>query len=79
MLDPSVVLDRYRQYLQQHLPGFRSHYAVKAQPHPAVLTAVARCGGWFDVASRSEVDHLCSLRVPMHRCIHTHPVKNPRT
>jgi ornithine decarboxylase len=76
VLDPARVAVQYRR-LAAALPGVRLHYAVKAAPHPAVLTAVAACGGGFDVASRGEVDLLRSLGTPMHTCIHTHPIKKP--
>ncbi|WP_029117612.1 type III PLP-dependent enzyme [Mycobacterium sp. URHB0044] len=77
---PLLVLDPYRvaaQYslLTERLRGFRLHYAVKALPHPAVLTVLAACGSSFDVASSAEVDLVRSLGVPMARCIHTHPIK----
>lgn len=79
---PLLVLDPYRvaaQYsvISQRLRGFRLHYAVKALPHPAVLTVLAACGSGFDVASTAEVDIVAALDVPMSRCIYTHPVKKP--
>jgi ornithine decarboxylase len=74
VLDPDRVVEQYR-LLSDQLRGFRLHYAVKALPHPAVLAAVAACGGGFDVATSAEVDHLRSLGLPMSSCIHTHPVK----
>ncbi|MCX5045204.1 type III PLP-dependent enzyme [Aldersonia sp. NBC_00410] len=79
---PLLVLDPHRvavQYslLTEHLRGFRLHYAVKALPHPAVLTVLAACGSSFDVATAAEVDLVAALGVPMSRCIYTHPVKKP--
>jgi len=79
---PLLVLDPYRvaaQYcrLTTALPGFRLHYAVKALPHPAVLTVLAACGASFDVATSAEVDQLHDLGIDMSRCIHTHPIKKP--
>jgi ornithine decarboxylase len=76
MLQPHLVARRYRQ-LTESLPGFRLHYAVKALPHPIVLSTLAVCGGGFDVASSGEVDQLQQLGLPMERCIHTHPIKKP--
>jgi ornithine decarboxylase len=76
VLQPHLVARRYRQ-LTSKLRGFRLHYAVKALPHPIVLSTIAICGGGFDVASRAEIDHLQQLGLPMERCIHTHPVKKP--
>lgn len=76
VLDLERVVSQYR-LLSDHLPGFDLHYAVKALPHPAVVTALADCGGGFEVASSGEVDVLCGLGLPMGRCIHTHPIKKP--
>jgi ornithine decarboxylase len=56
---------------------FRLHYAVKALPHPIVLSTIAVRGGGFDVGSTAEIDLLQQLGVPMGRCIYTHPVKKP--
>jgi ornithine decarboxylase len=76
VLQPHLVARRYRE-LTDKLPGFRLHYAVKASPHPLVLSTIAICGGRFDVATSAEVDLLQGLDVPMDRCIHTHPIKKP--
>ncbi|MCG7593067.1 type III PLP-dependent enzyme [Mycobacterium sp. PSTR-4-N] len=76
VLEPHRVARRLRE-LQTALPGFDVHYAVKALPHPVVLSTVAICGGGFDVATRGEVDLLGRLGLPMHRGIHTNPIKKP--
>jgi len=76
VLEPHLVARRLRQ-MQSALAGVDVHYAVKALPHPVVLSTIAICGGGFDVATRGEVDLLRSLGLPMHRCIHTNPIKKP--
>ena len=76
VLEPHRVARRLRR-LREALPDFGLHYAVKALPHPVVLSTIAICGGGFDVATRGEIDLLQRLGLPMHRCIHTHPVKKP--
>jgi ornithine decarboxylase len=76
VLQPHLVARRYRE-LTDRLPGFRLHYAVKASPHPIVLSTIAICGGGFDVATSAEVDLLQQLGLPMDRCIHTNPIKKP--
>jgi ornithine decarboxylase len=76
VLRPHLVARRYRE-LKAALPGFGLHYAVKALPHPVVLTTIAICGGGFDVATSAEVDQLQQLSMPMDRCIHTNPIKKP--
>src|SRR3954447_5197715 len=76
VLQPHMAARQYRR-LTESLPGFGLHYAVKAQPHPVVLTTIAICGGGFEVATREEVDLLQRLGLPMDRCIHTNPIKKP--
>ena len=76
VLEPHLVARRVRQ-LQNALPDFGLHYAVKALPHPVVLSTIAICGAGFDVATRGEVDQLQQLGLPMNRCIHTNPIKKP--
>jgi ornithine decarboxylase len=76
VLQPHLVARRYRE-LTDKLPGVRMHYAVKASPHPLVLSTIAICGGGFDVATSAEVDLLQQLGLPMDRCIHTNPIKKP--
>jgi ornithine decarboxylase len=76
VLQPHMVARQYRR-LTESLPGFGLHYAVKAQPHPVVLTTIAICGGGFDVATSEEVDLLQRLGLPMDRSIHTNPIKKP--
>jgi ornithine decarboxylase len=51
-------------------------YAVKANPHPVVIDAVARAGvRSFDVASLPEIE-LIAARVPGARLAFMHPVKS---
>src|SRR5689334_4132457 len=76
VLQPQMVARRYRE-LAARLRGFRLHYAVKACPHPIVLSTIAICGGSFDVATTAEVELLQQLGLPMDRCIHTNPIKKP--
>ena len=76
VLDPERVAEQHR-LMTHHLRGFRLHYAVKALPHPAVLTTLAAAGCGFDVATNAEVDRISSLGIAPERCIHTHPIKKP--
>lgn len=76
VLDPEQVAEQYR-LLTGHLRGVAMHYAVKALPHPAVLTTLAAMGCDFDVATRAEVDLVRSLGIAPARCIYTHPIKKP--
>ncbi|MFB1295029.1 type III PLP-dependent enzyme [Mycobacterium sp. pW049] len=76
VLEPHITARRFRE-LQAALPGFGLHYAVKALPHPIVLSTIAICGGGFDVATRGEIELIQRLGLPLHRCIHTNPIKKP--
>ncbi len=53
-VDTSVVEDAYLA-LDAVLPGVRLHYAVKANPAPAVLSRLHRLGCGWDVASPGEI------------------------
>ncbi len=53
-LDLSLAVELYRA-LARALPGTAVHYAVKANPHPRLLEALASAGCCFDVASPAEV------------------------
>src|SRR6188472_3768121 len=53
-LDLAMAVRRFRM-LARTLPGTAVHYAVKANPHPALLAALAGAGCRFDVASPAEV------------------------
>ncbi len=60
---PTLVVDLDRveanyRALAAGLNGARIHYAVKANPEPAVIRRLARCGARFDAASRAEIE-LC--------------------
>jgi ornithine decarboxylase len=76
VLRPHLVARRYRE-LAARLSGFRLHYAVKASPHPVVLSTIAICGGGFDVATSAEVALLQQLGLPIDRCVYTDPIKKP--
>ena len=62
--------------LRSELPNVAIHYATKSLPHPAVLRAVHAFGASFEVASRGELDLLEREGIPVHGCLHTHPVKS---
>jgi ornithine decarboxylase len=67
-----------RQYaaLCAALPSVKVYYAIKALPHPRVLTTLRDVGCCFDIASSGEIDLLREQGVPAERTIHTHPIKS---
>ena len=77
---PTVVFDlevmraKYRA-LDRGLGDATIHYAVKANPAPEVVAAVAALGGQFDCASRGEIDLCLGLGVEPHRIAFGNTIK----
>jgi ornithine decarboxylase len=55
VIDVDRVEEQYRA-LQCGLGGAVVHYAVKANPHPAILARLVALGAHFDAASRGEIE-----------------------
>ena len=70
----AAAVTRYRR-LGAALPGTRLHYAVKANPEPALLAALARAGSRFDVASPAEVVAALEAGAAPGDLVYSHPVK----
>jgi len=51
------------------------HYAVKANPHPALVAALAAVGSRFDVASPGELDLCLAAGVDPAHLVYSNPVK----
>jgi ornithine decarboxylase len=73
-LDVAHALGRYAA-LAAALPGTAVHYAVKANPHPALLLALARAGSRFDVASPAETDACLTAGATADDLVFSNPVK----
>ena len=77
---PTVVFDldilraKYRA-LESGLGDATIHYAVKANPAPEVVKAVAALGGQFDCASRGEIDLCLGLGIPADRIAFGNTIK----
>ncbi len=63
VFDLAVLRAKYRA-LDHGLGDASIHYAVKANPAPEVIAALAAEGARFDAASRGEIDLCLSLGVP---------------
>jgi len=74
VLDVDAVRSHYRA-LQQVLPAALIYYAVKANPLPEIIRALAAVGSCFDVASAAEIEHCLSLVVSPRRLSFGHTVK----
>ncbi len=77
VIDLDVVRARYRA-LQELLPDANIYYAVKANPSPPVIAALAALGANFDLASSGEIDRCLQLGVPATRCSFGNTIKSER-
>ncbi|MEO5709760.1 MAG: type III PLP-dependent enzyme [Nocardioidaceae bacterium] len=73
-LDVAAAVTRYRR-LAASLPGTAVHYAVKANPEPALLAALAGAGCRFDVASPAEVTAVLGAGAQPADLVYSNPVK----
>ena len=61
--------------LADALPGTGVHYAVKANPHPALLRSLHQAGCRFDVASPAEVRAALAAGAQPDTLVYSNPVK----
>ncbi len=73
-LDIALALDRFAS-LSRALPDADIHYAVKANPHPDLLRALAGAGSRFDVASPAEVVAALTVGADPAQLLYSNPVK----
>jgi ornithine decarboxylase len=71
----TAVVTRRLEELAAALPGVAIHYAVKANPHADVLTAVVAGGGNFDVASPAEVRAALAAGASPDDLVYSNPMK----
>jgi len=77
VIDLAVIEENYRE-LTRTLPLARVFYAVKANPAPEVIAALAKLGSAFDVASRGEIDLCLAAGVPADRLSFGNTIKKER-
>lgn len=74
VLDLGVVVDLWHKW-QEALPTVCPFYAVKCNPEPALLSALATLGSGFDCASRVEIEAILKLGVSPDRIVYANPCK----
>jgi len=77
---PTLVIDADRVAAQYHalkagLGHAHIHYAVKANPHRAVIERLVQLGSHFDAASRGEIELCLSLGARPHQISYGNTVK----
>lgn len=75
VIDLDTVRSRYVA-LRDLLPDACIYYAVKANPAPAVIAALAEVGANFDLASSGEIDRSLQLGVSATRCSFGNTIKS---
>lgn len=75
LLVSTEQVERNYSLLASCLPGTKLHYAVKANPHEAIIRKLAELGSYFDVASDGEMQFLTGLGIEPERMVYANPVK----
>jgi ornithine decarboxylase len=75
LVDPQIIRTKARRF-KAAMPRVQPHYAVKANPHPAVLRVLIEEGVSFEIASIAELDLLLGLGVPAAEIYYSNPVKS---
>lgn len=76
LIDPGVVADRYQE-MRRQLPDVRVHYAIKANPHPGLLSLLVGLGAGFEIASVAELDLAVAAGAQAADVLYSNPVKPP--
>jgi len=81
-LQPVLAMSRQRlrdnaRRFMAAMPRVRTHFAVKANPHPEILKIFKQEGTCFEVASIAEVDAMLDLGVDMQTVFYSNPIKSP--
>ncbi|KAF5740908.1 ornithine decarboxylase-like [Tripterygium wilfordii] len=74
VLDLGVVMSRMETWAHS-LPMIQPFYAVKCNPHSAMIGAMAALGASFDCASRAEIESVLSLGISPKRIAYANPCK----
>ena len=66
---PFVVIslaqvERNYDFLKRNMPRVNVYYAMKANPAPRIVTALAERGASFDTASAGEIETLARMGLP---------------
>lgn len=77
MVDIPEVERRYAD-LSRSLRPVRLHYAVKCNPDPHILRALADLGSRFEIASVAELRLLSAIGVPARELLFSNPVRSPQ-
>ncbi len=77
VVDLDIVRDNYRTFASA-MPDSRVYYAVKANPAPEILAALADLGSSFDCASLAEIDMALGAGATPERISYGNTIKKER-
>ncbi|SFH24668.1 ornithine decarboxylase [Palleronia marisminoris] len=77
VIDTGIVAQNYRA-LKAGLGEAHIHYAVKANPHPAIISTLIAEGSGFDAASRGEIELCLSQGARPETISFGNTIKKPR-
>jgi ornithine decarboxylase len=77
VVDLDIVRDNYRRFAQA-MPDTRVYYAVKANPAPEILNALAELGSSFDCASPAEIEAVLATGATPDRISYGNTIKKER-
>jgi ornithine decarboxylase len=77
VMDLEVVRANYSAF-RSHMPDANVFYAVKANPVPEVICALAKLGSGFDVASPREIELCLSLNILPSRMSYGNTIKKAK-
>lgn len=76
MLIRQNVLEKQFKRFRKCLPEVTPYYAIKANPHPAIIKNFVRLGAGFDVASGAEMKLVLSLGASPSKIIFANTIKS---
>lgn len=75
ILSPRRAVENFKA-IQSAFPYANVGYAMKSNPHPMLLSALAQIdNAWFEVASKAEIEALAHIGVSGDRIFFSNPVK----
>ncbi|KAG9444189.1 hypothetical protein H6P81_015529 [Aristolochia fimbriata] len=75
VMDVGVLVKLWEKWVNA-LPNIHPFYAVKCNPGPAMIAALAALGAGFDCASPAEIDAVLAAGVSPDRIIYANPCKD---
>lgn len=70
-------IDRNVEQIRTAFPGISLYYAMKCNPHPAIIGRLKSLGVGFEIASQLELDLMQVIGVPSSQIACFHTIKSP--